>query len=440
MIFLASGSTVWSGVGMPDTDEAKRTERPRVLLFTDRYPVLGEDEPFLTVEVRELASRVSLILIPTTRASGPVSPLPAGVTFEGGLADYMSSTGGQVAGLLGALFHRDTYGEISAFGVRALDPRVVATVLVRGSRIFRAQRWTRRYLRAAGHVVAYSWWASTSGYGIARAANECGVPCVARIHGYELYPEQDRLGQIPFQRSGLARFDAVYSVSEAGADYLRTEYPNLAPRIHVAYLGIDPLPVQGGPSTDGTFRILSCSSCVSVKRVDLLALSVTCILREFPDLDFTWTHIGGGPTLAAVQSIVNLQPGLAERCSFTGSVSQSTVRALMANEPFDAFVNVSSSEGLPVTLMEASSNGIPMIATAIGGNPEIVNSVNGRLLEANPEPRAVASALVDVHRLPARDRDAMRAASRATWEAGFAAKANYAAFSDMLCDLWSETT
>lgn len=278
----------------------------------------------------------------------------------------------------------------------------------------------------------YSWWSSNHAYGAARAAAESGVPSVSRIHGYELYPEQDRLGRIPFQHSGLAGIGSVYSVSRAGADYLSATYPDVAPRVQVAYLGVDCATGPGGPSTDGTFRILSCSSCVPIKRVDLLASSLVRLLQDHPDLHFTWTHIGDGPTLGDVQRTVNAQPGLAERCTFTGFMPSSDVRELMASEPFDVFVNVSSSEGLPVTLMEAASSGIPMIATAIGGNPEIVDDSCGRLLPANPTAEQVAEALLAFSRVPPSARQELREGSRARWADRFSAERNYAQFGEFL--------
>ena len=53
-------------------------------------------------------------------------------------------------------------------------------------------------------------------------------------------------------------------------------------------------------------------------------------------------------------------------------------------QSFDLFMNVSSSEGLPVSIMEAFSFGIPALVTAVGGNPEIVQEGAGILLAENP--------------------------------------------------------
>ena len=49
----------------------------------------------------------------------------------------------------------------------------------------------------------------------------------------------------------------------------------------------------------------------------------------------------------------------------------------------DYFINLSDSEGIPVSIMEAMSVGIPIIARDVGGNREIVTNNNGCLLEGD---------------------------------------------------------
>lgn len=415
---------------------AHRRARPRVLLFTETFPALGPHEPFIAVEVQHLAGAIDLVLIPTTRIQGPTVSLPAGVEVEGGLADYMAGVRGRLAGLVKSAVSPETYREIFRFGARACDPRVVAAVIVRGARMHMARTWTRRYLKSAGPVVAYSWWASAVGYGIARASQDVGVPCISRIHGYELYPEQDRLGRIPFQAPGLRQFDAVYPVSTAGAEFLKDAYPVLEPRIKVAYLGVEDYSVRKGPSIDGVFRIVSCSSCIPLKRVELLAMSMSCLLRDHPEITFTWTHIGDGPTLPDVKRLVEAEPHLAERCIFTGFLPQGA-GPVLAEQHCDVFLNVSTSEGLPVTLMEAACCGIPLIATAVGGNAEIVDETCGLLLRPNPDPEEVAAAIASIARLSTDDRNRLRVGSRDRWSDKFSAEQNYRAFGDLLVTLGS---
>ena len=57
------------------------------------------------------------------------------------------------------------------------------------------------------------------------------------------------------------------------------------------------------------------------------------------------------------------------------------------NNSVDVFVNVSSSEGLPVSIMEAFSFGVPVVATKVGGIPEIVDEKCGILIPKEFEPK-----------------------------------------------------
>jgi glycosyltransferase involved in cell wall biosynthesis len=117
-------------------------------------------------------------------------------------------------------------------------------------------------------------------------------------------------------------------------------------------------------------------------------------------------------------------------------VENRTVLKHYRDNPVDVFVNVSESEGLPVSIMEAQSFGIPVVATAVGGVPEIVNDTTGHLLDANPGPDDVAQA---VWRLASRSAEA-RVQITQHWRERFSAETNYAAFVRSLCRLTSADT
>jgi glycosyltransferase involved in cell wall biosynthesis len=76
-----------------------------------------------------------------------------------------------------------------------------------------------------------------------------------------------------------------------------------------------------------------------------------------------------------------------------GQVAHEDVLKWFEENSADVFVNVSSSEGLPVSIMEAFSYGIPAIATAVGGMPEIVTEDCGVLLEPDFKPEELAAIL-----------------------------------------------
>ena len=136
-----------------------------------------------------------------------------------------------------------------------------------------------------------------------------------------------------------------------------------------------------------------------------------------------WTHYGDGPELAGVR----------ERCEgfssvvaeFPGSVPNAELLRIYALDRIDLFVNVSESEGLPISIMEACGVGTPVLATGVGGTGEIVHDgVNGRLLPTNPDPEGVAGAIAWFMDIPERDVLRMRHASRRIWEERFRAAEN----------------
>ena len=419
---------------MDDRPEERRSSRPRIALLTHTFPEQTGEFAFLAPEISRLANDFDVVLIPSQVVGTNLWPLPHGVSLQSGLSEYRMRWSVRLASLFRALAFPSTYREMLAFGWGGLSPRVAATVVARASRIMRARQWFRRYLSRTDVDAVYSWWADGFGYGMAWAASELGIRSVARAHGYEVFDERDRLGRIPFQRETIASFDLVFPVSQAGASVLSHKFPDSAERIHVRYLGVEPAPGDGLRSTDGVFRVLSCSSCIEVKRVELLASGILELAREHPQFKFQWTHIGDGPTLKFVRDLVDSSPDVYERCYFPGALPPSTVREWMAERPYDVFVNVSSSEGLPVTLMEAASSGIPLVATDVGGNSEIVQDQVGYLLPRDPTPRQVADALYELSLLHPEEVQTMSLSAKQVWAQKFSADSNYARFAQ---DLWS---
>jgi glycosyltransferase involved in cell wall biosynthesis len=86
-------------------------------------------------------------------------------------------------------------------------------------------------------------------------------------------------------------------------------------------------------------------------------------------------------------------------------VTHDAVRDFYLTQPVDVFVNASTTEGVPVSIMEAMSFGVPVVATDVGGTGELVNSRNGALLVPNPTPAEIADAILrTVHDRAAKSR------------------------------------
>ena len=316
------------------------------------------------------------------------------------------------------------------------SPTARAIVARRWARVCAGRRWAQKQLLPAvldRSTLVYSWWSVPEALGIAEQLRSTGVPMVTRIHGFDLYGEQDRLGFVPFQRQLIESVDRVFSASRAGERYLQSRYPDLADKLSVAYLGVDPPPATSIPSTDGTFRIVSCSSLVPVKRIGLLIEALDIL--EDRGVEFEWTHLGDGPERASLQAQAAVLGG---RARFLGQIPPDEVRPWLTRNPVDVFCNVSSSEGLPVTLMEAASCGIPLLATDVGGNNEIVDDSVGCLIPGFSGPESVADVLADMARESESTKNQWRRRSLERWQSTFDAQSNYEAFAGSLMSILVE--
>lgn len=174
----------------------------------------------------------------------------------------------------------------------------------------------------------------------------------------------------------------------------------------VNVLGPAPAPIactpQGKPLT-----ITTVARLVPWKGIDGLLRA----LARLPELRLVL--VGDGPQRAALEQLASAL-GLAGRVRFAGTRDARATAALLAAS--DIFVLNSTYEGLPHVVVEAMQLGVPVVATAVGGTPELIrDGVNGRLIPAGDDDALVAAlaALAADPALRQRLAQAARAASLA---------------------------
>ena len=101
--------------------------------------------------------------------------------------------------------------------------------------------------------------------------------------------------------------------------------------------------------------------------------------------------VGDGPDRARITRLVN-DSGLADRFLFaeTGSRSEDHMGS------FGIFVLASRNEGLGLSILEAQCLGLPVVATAAGGIPEIITTGRNGMLVPPGDPRALARAILQL--------------------------------------------
>lgn len=142
-----------------------------------------------------------------------------------------------------------------------------------------------------------------------------------------------------------------------------------------------------------------------VKDVETLLRAAAWAASEQPN--FRLEIAGDGPCRSALQRL-SAELGLGERVTFLGEVGD--VPALL--ERAGLLVLSSVSEGVSLTLLEGMARGLPVVATRVGGNPEVVADGVTGLLAPPRDPAALARAMLRVWRDPEAARRMGRAGRR----------------------------
>jgi glycosyltransferase involved in cell wall biosynthesis len=245
---------------------------------------------------------------------------------------------------------------------------------------------------------------------------------VVRFHGSDLYEEVK--GFLPFRDRLFPAIDLACPISQHGADYLQQRYGALAPPVAVSRLGSVDCGLGLVPEEGGVFHLVSCANIIPLKRLHLIAKAVALLRGRIQDTGrvVKWTHIGDGPLQSQIE-------GYADFC---GPMPHDKVMAFYKETPVDLFVSASSSEGIPVSMMEAMSFGIPVLGTRVGGVAELVSNGWGRLLPPHPTAEEIVQELLWFIRLPLDQRLAMRQKARDVWETGWSAEVNFTRFCTLL--------
>jgi colanic acid/amylovoran biosynthesis glycosyltransferase len=237
-----------------------------------------------------------------------------------------------------------------------------------------------------GKKTLYFFWGTGLAWSLVYFEPDVTSKTVIRFHGIDLYEERHAGNYIPFRRIQLARINLAAMVSEHGKRYLEKKYPEICGRAVVFRLGCtsEGLAIK---SNDGVLRIVSCSSLIPLKRIHLISKALA--LTNVP---VHWKHIGDGPLRESLLDLNRMLPDNIS-VSFVGRVDPEDVKKHYAGQPVDLFINVSETEGVPVSIMESFSAGIPVWATDVGGTSEIVTPDVGKLLPSEVTPEEIAREL-----------------------------------------------
>ena len=398
--------------------------KKRLFFLTESYPY-GNGEQFIQVEMEYLAARFDeVIILPMlVKSSERNITFPENVTVFPGVISrnkqrrYLKGIFNlsSVTLLFKLFFEERVYRDLGRLKQWFITFSMVRTMLASPSFRFLEKE-------AKEGDVIYSYWGVGFAY-LIPFLREVKAKKIARLHGGDLY-EYRQNGYIPLRKQLFSVLDYILPVSVDGAKYLKTKYPPFFDKVQVFKLGTKDFGLSR-PSEDGVFRIVSCSSLVPIKRVDRIINA----LQLIEDRKIEWTHIGSGVLYDEIQRQAQL---LSDNISvnFIGRLDNKDVLRYYSENPVDLFLNVSESEGLPVSIMEAISFGIPCIATDVGGTSEAILDREHCLLEKEFSSEDLKDKILSM--LERSKDNNVRKNIRLFWEENFSAERNYTDFTEFL--------
>jgi len=160
--------------------------------------------------------------------------------------------------------------------------------------------------------------------------------------------------------------------------------------------------------------ILTIRRLVYKNGLNTLIESASLLTRDYPDLLFV--IIGGGPDKRLIEKRAR-ELGINDNIRLTGFVPEKLL-PLYYNAADYFVIPSSSGEGLPMVLLEAMACGLPVIATTIGGTPEVIKDMKNGVLVPPRNQKALAQAISKLLSLQ-RESQAIRIESRKTVERNF---------------------
>lgn len=404
--------------------------KPSLIIFTEGHPDV--DTGFITPELNIILKDFkNIIVYPLRWRDGTnIGNLHPDIILKSDLADYVktiSSFDKKIRGLFSFLFWR-SFLKIRLSKIKSLlNTCGFVAILV---------DWIGKIHAEPDNTIFYTYWLTAPTLALVRMKERGKIKyIISRAHGFDLYNERGDYILISFKPYIFSLINRVFCISEYGKKYLTDLYSEYSEKFTCSRMGTFNNMDSNAMLSD-ICEVISCSFLSSVKRVELLINGLKNFQDRFPLTKIYWTHIGGGPLFDSLLKLaqVKLNP---DTFKFLGTLTYREIFELYSSKTFSLFINVSESEGLPVSIMEAQSFGIPVIATSVGGTPEIVSNENGFLLRENPTPQEIADAIYDTF-IDSEKWIGKRIIARKNWEMNFNAEKNYNEFSAELLSVFAE--
>lgn len=434
----------------------------KLVLFSNTYP-FGGGETFLADEVPYLAKEFHRITVfPLYRPAGPIREHPDNVDIATPLLpfDHKDKKGFLRHGLFNTapffFATKEFFRALFGYGIKGKKAnvfkrlRIFFNYFLMTRTILSNKKLMEEIVRECSFAdKLYFYWGDKSVMlapflkKLIRPNVETMPMFIARFHGSDLY--EGAKGYLPFRSRIFSSIDYAVPVSYDGMNYIKKNYNPCPKIIEVWHLGSthhDNNFKNSIAEENNVFSIIGCSNLIPLKRVDLVINALKLLaqdndaqekIRKRGFSKITYTHFGGGNMFQELMKTAETINSEFLNIDFKGSRPHDEILNFYKENGGDLFILASRSEGIPVSIMEAMSYGIPVIATNVGGVKELFrNCPLGYIIDASITAEDLKKQILEYILLPENIHAQMKQNCYENWKEEWDAQTNYSGFAQEL--------
>lgn len=282
--------------------------------------------------------------------------------------------------------------------------------------------------------IIYTFWYTPATYAAMKFSDANSLKFVSRFHGGDLYLERVNMFgyYFPFRKQITEKASKLIFLSDMAREYYSIHWMADQKKCMVSPLGtrgFEPLPKS--IDRNNFISLVTAANAISLKRIDLIINAIAAVDSSY---EIIWSYFGDGEKLELLREYAGTKlnrPNISWQ--FYGRVSNEGIYDFYKQVDASAFILLSSTEGVPVSIEEALGMGLPIIATDVGGvREEVIEGKTGFLLSENPTCEDVARTIEKFIRLPQETKLQMHKNAIYLWKEKYDAEKNAAKLAQFL--------
>lgn len=249
---------------------------------------------------------------------------------------------------------------------------------------------------------------------------------VFRICGFDIWEERCEGGYLPFRNLIYKYATAVWPNTIKAEIYVKDKTV-FSSKVKNQYFGTKDFGFGKFEETE-ELTIVSISNVIPLKRVELIIDILKLVKTKV-----NWVHFGDGAGMQTLKDRAYKELKH-HNVQLMGRLEKfEDVLKYYVDNTVNMFITTSSTEGMPVTIMEALSYGVPVMATNVGGISEMISEKTGLLLDKEFDLKK-AAIFIDEFKKSQYNTLKKRQEIREYWKNNFFAETEYKKFAQILID------